>query len=121
MNSTDEHDLRLIVQEVERMVDSTRDRIAVLDGSFEEQSAVTVPSSRVSGELLAETVQELCQSATVINCTVSMLCDGGSDMMSPEQKDTLKNVGQCAEKLNQRLEILRQMVGVPQGLIPKKS
>jgi hypothetical protein len=50
-----------------------------------------------------------------------MLCDGGSGVISPEQKDMLMIVGKCAEKLNRLLENLRQTVGVPQGLTPKKN
>lgn len=71
-------------------------------------------------ELLAEICQELCQPASVINVSIEMLAYGLLGDLSEAQTETLERAADCGRRLMDLLDLLRDVVGVPRGLLPEK-
>jgi hypothetical protein len=75
-------------------------------------------SRRALRALLAEIVQELCQPATVISCSIEMTIEGHLGAITEPQREVLSCAAECGERLKQLLDKLIEVVGVPKGLIP---
>jgi hypothetical protein len=71
--------------------------------------------------LLAEITQELCQSVSAINCSVSMTLAGHVGDINEDQREVLTVASDCTHRLDHLLDRLIEVVGVPQGLSPDKD
>jgi hypothetical protein len=71
--------------------------------------------------LLAEITQELCQSVSAIHCSVSMTLAGHVGDINEDQREVLTVAADCTHRLDQLLDRLIHVVGVPQGLTPDKD
>jgi hypothetical protein len=78
-------------------------------------------SRRAMMELLAEIVQELCQSLSAINCAVGMCRAGHIGELNNEQFEVLTVAARCGARLDELLDRLIEIVGLPKGLSPDKE
>jgi hypothetical protein len=104
-------DLRSVLQQ--------EDEILV---DMDETSRAKVKMSRAAlMELLAEIVQELCQSLSAINCAVGMTLAGHIGDINEDQKQVLSVAATCGHRLDDLLDRLIEIVGLPKGLQPDKE
>jgi hypothetical protein len=75
-------------------------------------------SRRQLYEKLSEIGQELCQPLSVINCSISMITSGRLGDVSGAQKDMLNLAVESSQKLQQIVDSLMVITGVPKGLEP---
>lgn len=89
---------------------------------MDEASRTKVKMSRAAlMELLAEIVQELCQSLSAINCAVGMTLAGHIGDINEDQKQVLSVAATCGHRLDDLLDRLIEIVGLPKGLQPDKE
>lgn len=90
--------------------------------NMDESSRSKVKMSRATlMELLAEIVQELCQSLSAINCAVGMTLAGHIGDINEDQKQVLSVAATCGHRLDDLLDRLIEIVGLPKGLQPDKE
>jgi hypothetical protein len=113
---------------VEEIAEGTEQKIEVLGQKIEEDEEAMAGakkkvkmSRKALMELLAEIVQELCQSLSAINCAVGMTLAGHVGDINTEQREVLGVASNCARRLDQLLDRLFEIVGLPKGLTPDKD
>ncbi len=90
--------------------------------NMDESNRSQVRMSRAAlMELLAEIVQELCQSLSAINCAVGMTLAGHIGDINEDQKQVLSVAATCGHRLDDLLDRLIEIVGLPKGLQPDKE
>ncbi|MCE9614686.1 MAG: hypothetical protein K8T26_10450 [Lentisphaerae bacterium] len=72
-------------------------------------------------ELLAEVVQELCQPLAVINCSVDMIQSNMLGDVAPTQREMLKLVAESSAKLQDLVNGLQKIAGVPDTMSPDRE
>jgi hypothetical protein len=87
----------------------------------EQQDGAGRLSRKALVALLAEITQELCQSVSAIHCSVSMTLAGHVGDINEDQREVLTVAADCTHRLDQLLDRLIHVVGVPQGLTPDKE
>jgi signal transduction histidine kinase len=93
----------------------------VLIGLDEAQQAQVKMSRQSMVELLAEIVQELCQSLSAINCAVGMTLAGHIGDINEDQRQVLNVAATCGHRLDELLDRIIEIVGLPKGLQPDKE
>ncbi len=117
---------------VDTLSDSTRQKIEVLDDKIQDaqqaldavdktQADKVRMSQDAMMELLAEIVQELCQSLSAINCAVSMTRAGHIGDVNSEQNEVLGVAQKCGQRLDELLNRIIEIVGLPESLEPDKE
>jgi hypothetical protein len=111
--------VRRVGQAVGRAAEATAGKIEALVGSgaggVQDRPGLDEADQ---AELLAEIVQEICQPATAISCSVALLAQIGP--LEEDQREIVSVVRSCSERLTYLLERLRGIVGVPKDHIPKQ-
>lgn len=111
---------------VHRAANDTTGKIGRLEAALAspaDESVAQPGADRQLGgrELLAEITQELCQPATALACSVSLVLEGYFGELTPQQKETLETASTCGERIVQLLERLKEVVGYPGDFIPRKN
>ncbi|MBN1268294.1 MAG: hypothetical protein JXB04_01795 [Kiritimatiellae bacterium] len=108
-------------QKIEKLDEKMKAEDEALAGIGETEKSKAKLSRKALMELLAEIVQELCQSLSAINCAVGMTLAGHIGDLNDEQREVLGVASNCARRLDQLLERLFEIVGLPTSLTPKKD
>ncbi|OQA26290.1 MAG: hypothetical protein BWY59_01440 [Verrucomicrobia bacterium ADurb.Bin345] len=93
----------------------------VLIGLDEAQQAKVKMSRQSMTELLAEIVQELCQSLSAINCAVGMTLAEHIGDINDDQRQVLNVAATCGHRLDELLDRIIEIVGLPKSLQPDKE
>lgn len=135
-NVTDPHAVGNKLVEIghhaERVADIAAKRLEELKTILQEEDEVLIDMdelhrSRVKMsraammELLAEIVQELCQSLSAINCAIGMTLAGHIGDINEDQRQVLGVAATCGHRLDELLDRLISIVGLPRGLQPDKE
>lgn len=108
-------------QKIEDFDKSVKKGEELLDELTEPAKSRMKMSRRAMMELLAEIVQELCQSLSAINCAVGMTIAGHIGDINREQQEVLGVAAKCGQWMDELLDRLIEIVGLPQGLEPDKE
>lgn len=111
----------LTAQRIEDLGKVIQEEEEVLIGMDEAQRAKVSMSRNAMIELLAEIVQELCQSLSAINCAVGMTLAGHIGDINEDQRQVLGVAASCGHRLDELLDRIIEIVGLPKGLQPDKE
>jgi len=127
--------LAKVDSEVKQLVDRTKAKITNLVSSLREEEASEDETAK-KGEkkktkpsmprkellkILAEIVQELCQPLSVINCSIDMIKSSSLGEVSEQQKGMLDLASQSSDRLQQIIDKLLEISGMPVTLSPDKK
>lgn len=118
-------------QEVEKMVFQTEKKIQKLVVQVKEDNSEDAGTAGKKGEkalskkklleMLAEIVQELCQPLAVIHCSIEMMLGGCIGEISEQQTEMLSLADESGKKLQQLIDHLLEISGVPTTLKPDQE
>jgi hypothetical protein len=118
-------------KEIQGIVAKTEKKIFDLVDDMQKENAAEaagqpVPEGRRMSrkrlmEILAEIAQELCQPLAVINCSVDMIRSGSLGEVAAAQVEMLSLASESGAKLQQLINKLMQISGVPETRSPDAS
>ncbi len=115
-------------KEIQGLVAKTEKKILNLVDDMQKENAADAAGQPVPEgkrmprkklmEILAEIAQELCQPLAVINCSVDMIRGGSLGEVAETQVDMLNLAAESGAKLQQLIDKLMQISGVPETRSP---